>query len=102
MIESDSDHVEVEKRKQPLRYLRAKEKRFLLAAGLVTSVCVFLTTASAVQLGFLAAVVEDCCADEPIIHEDTLETYQFIFDRTTTDTICKDYSKWMAALEKLE
>ena len=85
-----------------LPYLRGKGKRFLLTAGLLTSVCVFLTTASAAQLGFLAAVVEDCCADEPFIHEHTLERHQFIFDRTTTDTICKDHSKWLAALQKLE
>jgi hypothetical protein len=63
---------------------------------------VFLTTASAAQLGFLAAMVEDCCADEPFIHEHTLERYQFIFDRTTTETICRDHAKWLAALEALD
>jgi nicotinamidase-related amidase len=36
-----------------LQYLRQKRKRFVLTAGLVTSVCVFLTTASAAQNGFL-------------------------------------------------
>jgi nicotinamidase-related amidase len=85
-----------------LSYLRGKGKRVLLTAGLLTSVCVFLTAASAAQLGFLAAIVEDCCADEPFIHEHTLGRYQFIFDRTTTDTICTDHSKWLAALEELE
>jgi nicotinamidase-related amidase len=85
-----------------LPYLRGRGKRFLLTAGLVTSVCVFLTTASAAQLGFLAAIVEDCCADEPLMHEHTLEKYQFIFDRTTTDALCGDHPKWSAALEKLE
>ena len=84
-----------------LPYLRRKGKRFLLTAGLVTSTCVFLTTASAAQLSFLVAVVEDCCADEPFIHEHTLERYQFIFDRTTTDAICGNYSKWSAALEEI-
>jgi len=86
-----------------LPYLRRKGKRFLLTAGLLTSYCVFLTTASAVQLGFLAAVVEDCCADEPFIHEHTLERYQqSIFDRTTTDAICRDHSKWLAALDEIK
>ncbi len=84
-----------------LPYLQERGKRFLLTAGLVTSTCVFLTTASATQLGFLTAVVEDCSADEPFIHEHTLERYQFIFDRTTTDAICKDHSKWLAALEEV-
>ena len=85
-----------------LPYLRRKGRRFLLTAGLITSVCVFLTTASAAQLGFLTAVVEDCCADEPFVHEQTLERYQFIFDRTTTDAIRKDHATWSSALEKLE
>ncbi len=85
-----------------LPYLRRKGKRFVLTAGLITSVCVFLTTASAAQLGFLAAVVEDCCADERFAHEHTMDWYQFIFDRTITDAICKDHTKWLAALEKLE
>ena len=85
-----------------LPYLRGKGKRFLLTAGLVTSVCVFLTTASAAQLGFLVAVVEDCCADEPFIHEHTLERYQFIFNRTTTAAICGDHPKWLAMLEELD
>ena len=84
-----------------LPYLRRKGKQFLLTAGLITSVCVLLTTASAAQLGFLTAVVEDCCADERFAHEHTLDRYQFIFDRTTTDAICKDHSQWLAALEKL-
>jgi hypothetical protein len=47
-------------------------------------------------------MVEDCCADEPFIHEHTLERYQFIFDRTTTETICRDHAKWLAALEALD
>jgi len=85
-----------------LPHLRSKGKRFLLTAGLITSVCVFLTTASAAQLGFLTAVVEDCCADESLMHEHTLDNYQFIFDRTTTSAISKDYAKWLAALKKLD
>ena len=84
-----------------LTYLREKKKRYLLIAGLVTSVCVFLTAASAAQLGYLVAVVEDCCADEPLIHEQTLERYQFIFDRTTTNSISTDHSKWLASLKRI-
>jgi nicotinamidase-related amidase len=85
-----------------LPYLNRRGKRFLLTAGLITSVCVFLTTASAAQLGFLTGVVEDCCADEPTIHDQTLERYQFIFDRTTTDAMCADHFKWLAALAELD
>jgi nicotinamidase-related amidase len=85
-----------------LPYLRERGKRFLLTAGLVTSVCVLLTTVSAAQLGFLVAMVEDCCADKPFIHDRTLDWYQFIFDRTTTDRICEDHSNWLAALKELD
>ena len=85
-----------------LPYLRERGKRFLFTAGLVTSTCVFLTAASATQLGFLTAVVEDCCADEPTNHEYTLERYQFIFDRVTVDGIVDRHSEWSRELEELE
>jgi nicotinamidase-related amidase len=87
---------------QLFEYLQQKGKRFLLAAGLLTSTCVLFTAASAAQRGFLAAVVDDCCADEPSAHEQTLERYQFIFDRTTVDRIPDRYAEWRAALERLD
>jgi nicotinamidase-related amidase len=87
---------------QLLAYLRQRGKRFLLAAGLLTSTCVLFTVASAAQRGFLAAVVEDCCADEPAAHEQTLDRYQFIFDRTTVDRILDCYAGWHVALEELD
>jgi nicotinamidase-related amidase len=83
-------------------YLRENNKRVLLVAGLVTSVCVLFTAASAAQLGFLAAIVEDCCADNLEKHERTLDEYQFMFDRTTTHAICEQHSHWLAALAKLD
>ena len=85
-----------------LSYLRKNEKRFLLTAGLVTSVCVLLTTASAAQLGFLVAVVEDCCADKTSMHTQVLEGYPFIFGRTTTDSVCDSYAEWSDLLKRLE
>ncbi len=87
---------------QLLLYLRQKEKRFLLVAGLVTSTCVLFTATSAAQSGFLAAVVDDCCADEPSAHAQTLERYQFIFDRTTVDQLPDRYAEWVAALGRLD
>ncbi len=83
-------------------YLRENDKRVILVAGLLTSVCVLFTAASAAQLGFLAAVVEDCCADRPERHEHTLDGYQFMFDRITTDAICEQHANWLAALAKLD
>ena len=77
-----------------LPYLRRSGKRFVLTAGLITSVCVLLTAASAAQRGFLVAVVEDCCADDPIVHKRTLETYGFIVDHTTADLIPERHSEW--------
>jgi nicotinamidase-related amidase len=87
---------------QLLPYLRQRGRRFVLAAGLVTSVCVFLSVASAMQTGLLTAVVEDCCADQPEAHTQTLDRYQFIFDRTTVEHIPKHYSQWTAALQQLD
>jgi nicotinamidase-related amidase len=86
---------------QLLAHLQQGGKRFLLVAGLVTSTCVLFTATSAAQRGFLTAVVDDCCADEPSAHEQTLERYQFIFDRTTVDRIPNRYADWQAALERL-
>ena len=83
-------------------HLEREGKRFLLVAGLVTSTCVLFSAASAAQRGFLTAVVDDCCADEPSAHEGTLERYQFIFDRTTVDEIPDRYGDWQAALEELD
>jgi nicotinamidase-related amidase len=85
-----------------LPYLQERGKRFLLTAGLVTSTCVFLTAASATQLGFLTAVVEGCCADEPTAHEHTLERYQFVFDRVMVERVVGRHSEWSGELEKHE
>jgi ureidoacrylate peracid hydrolase len=85
-----------------LRHLRRKEIRLVLTAGLVTSTCVLLTTASAAQNGFLAAVVDDCCADEPVAHAQTLDEYGFMFERTTLDDISDRRVEWLSALRKLD
>ena len=76
-------------------YLRERGKVFLLTAGLVTSVCVLLTTASAAQQGFLTAIVEDCCADEPDRHADTLERYPFVFERVAVDQLNDHHTRWI-------
>ncbi len=54
------------------------------------------------QLGFLTAMVEDCCADEPSVHEHTLGRYQFMFDRVTVVQIVKHRADWSLALKALE
>jgi nicotinamidase-related amidase len=87
---------------QLLEYLQRKGKRFLLAAGLVTSTCVLFTAVSAAQHGFLTAVVEDCCADERTLHQQTLDRYQFIFERITVERIPDCYPEWQVSLEELD
>lgn len=87
---------------QLLQHLRQQGKRFVLAAGLLTSICVLFTAISAAQSGFLVAVVDDCCADEPTAHEQTLDWYGFTLDRTTVDIIPDRYPEWLAALKKLD
>jgi nicotinamidase-related amidase len=85
-----------------LQYLRQKEVRFVLTAGLVTSTCVLFTTVSAAQNGFLTAVVVDCCADEPLAHQETLDRYRFIFDRTTAQAVPERHPEWLVDLKKLD
>jgi nicotinamidase-related amidase len=83
-------------------HLQRTGTRFLLTAGLVTSVCVLLTTAAAAQRGFLTAVVEDCCADRPEAHARTLERYGgWLFDRTTVEGLRERHAAWHAALDSL-
>ena len=82
-------------------YLEKNQKRFLLVAGLITSVCVFLTAATAAQRGYLVGVVEDCCADSPAAHEHTLQRYPFIFDRVSADQIKQFHVMWLADIESL-
>ncbi len=81
--------------------LRARGKRFLFVAGLVTSTCVLFTAASAAQLGYLVAVVEDCCADGEGRHERTLDAYPFVFSRTSSARLTGDRAGWDRQLARL-
>ena len=83
------------------RFLVENKKRFLLVAGLVTSVCVFLTSATAAQRGYLVAVVEDCCADNPESHAHTLQRYPFIFDRVEAEEIVEMRDPWLEKLDEV-
>jgi nicotinamidase-related amidase len=80
-------------------HLETNGKRFVFVAGLVTSVCVLLTAASAAQRGYLVTVVEDCCADAPEAHAHTLDRYPFIFSRTTSDKLVTARDEWLAMID---
>jgi nicotinamidase-related amidase len=85
-----------------LPYLRSKEKRFLLVAGLVTSVCVVFTAASAAQTGFLAAIVADCSADYPEAHALALRRYLgFLLDVATFRELPGRQQEWGEQLRRL-
>lgn len=86
---------------QLLPHLRQANKRFLLTAGLITSTCVLFTTVSAMQNGFLTAVVEDCCADDPDRHAQTLSAYPYIFSRTTLAQLPSQHARWLNDLQTL-
>ncbi|MFT7459294.1 MAG: nicotinamidase-related amidase, partial [Planctomycetota bacterium] len=83
-------------------HLQHFNKRFLLTAGLVTSICVLLTTLSAMQRGYLSCIVEDCCADEPAAHAHTLDRYGFMFERTTVTQLAEQQSRWQKMIDQLE
>lgn len=82
-------------------HLQAAGRRFLLVAGLVTSTCVLFTASSATQLGYLVAVVEDCCGDSPGGHDEVLDRYPYIFSRTTSLTLDRDRADWDEQLRGL-
>ncbi len=83
-------------------HLQAQGRRFLMVAGLVTSTCVLFTASSATQLGYLVAVVEDCCGDRAGVHDQTLETYPFVFSRTASWRLDEDRHTWDSDLEELD
>lgn len=85
-----------------LTHLHRARKSFILVAGLETSVCVLLTAASAVQRGFLSAVIEDCCADDPAKHKAAITGYPFAFDRTSLGRLETDHDRWTAMLNTLQ
>ncbi len=85
-----------------LTHLQHARKSFILVAGLETSVCVLFTAASAVQRGFLAAVVEDCCADDPDKHAAAMAHYPFVFDRTSLGRLETGHGRWTAMLNTLQ
>jgi len=82
-------------------YLSGKKKGFLLIAGLVTSVCVLFTAATAAQNGYLVGIVEDCCGDNPEAHEHTLQRYPFVFCRTTSAQIIDNWQAWTDQINQL-
>jgi nicotinamidase-related amidase len=82
-------------------YLEKNQKRFVLIAGLVTSVCVLLTAATAAQRGYLVGVVEDCCADSPEAHEHVIQSYPFIFDRVSVNQITSCHDMWLDDIGRL-
>jgi nicotinamidase-related amidase len=85
-----------------LPYLHSKQKRFLLVAGLVTSVCVVFTATSAAQVGLLAAIVSDCCADYPEAHALALKRYKgFLLDVATSGELPEKNLEWGGQLRKL-
>jgi nicotinamidase-related amidase len=85
-----------------LPYLRSQNKRFLLVAGLVTSVCVVFNAASAAQNGFLAAILSDCCADYTEAHAIALRRYQgFLLDVVTSKELPDKHFVWSEQLRRL-
>lgn len=82
-------------------HLAAAGKRYLLVAGLITSVCVLLTAAAAAQRGYLVSIVEDCCADKPEAHVHTLERYPFVFDPVSTGDIAAQHEHWIGQIARL-
>jgi len=82
-------------------WLRDRRKRYVLVAGLVTAVCVLLTGAAAAQRGFLVAVVEDCCADQPKSHGLVFDRYPNVMERVKVDQISTRLPAWKKQLADL-
>lgn len=85
-----------------LPYLCSKDIRYVLVAGLVTSVCVSLTATSASQTGLLSAIVADACADYPEIHELTLKRFRgWLVDVANIADLPAKNADWNKQIEQL-
>lgn len=82
-------------------WLERYNKRHVLIAGLVTSVCVLLTAASAAQRGYLVSIIIDCCADTPDAHAHVMRRYPFIGDCVNSNTLLEHRPEWWANLQQL-
>ncbi|MBE9144770.1 cysteine hydrolase family protein [Planktothrix mougeotii] len=88
---------------QLIDYLQTRGKRFLLTAGLATSVCVLFTAASTAQLGFLTVMISDCCADYPESHGITLKRYlNYLLEVVTLEEIPSCLEIWHSQIQQLE
>lgn len=86
-----------------LDYLHSRNKRFLLTAGLATSVCVLFTAASVAQLGFLTVIISDCCADYPEAHDMALKRYlNYLLDVVSLDQISSSRETWQTQIQELD
>jgi nicotinamidase-related amidase len=81
--------------------LRDADVEVLLVAGLVTSTCVLFTATSAMQLGYLVAVVGDAVADVPATHERVLREYPFVFDSVRVDSALEWVDEALATAPQL-
>eukprot|EP01124_Arcella_intermedia_P017251 TRINITY_DN2402_c0_g1_i3.p1 TRINITY_DN2402_c0_g1~~TRINITY_DN2402_c0_g1_i3.p1 ORF type:complete len:110 (-),score=14.95 TRINITY_DN2402_c0_g1_i3:110-439(-) len=84
-------------------YLTKKGKKVILFGGLVTSVCVLLSAASAYQRGFLVKIMKDCTADYPEIQDIILRRYLgWMIDIVPTEDLEHHNATWLANIQQLE
>ena len=75
------------------KYLKEKKIDRILAAGLLTSVCVQATISSAFSRGYKVDLIEDCCGDRSIErHEAALLLYgNYMYRVLTTNDIMSEF-----------
>jgi ureidoacrylate peracid hydrolase len=82
-------------------YLKSRNVKAVLIAGLETSVCVLFTATSAYLRKLVPLVIEDACADGLERHEKTLRMYnQLSFITVTTEQVLSDFSSVMKIVER--
>eukprot|EP00929_Paragymnodinium_shiwhaense_P081590 TRINITY_DN42739_c0_g1_i1.p1 TRINITY_DN42739_c0_g1~~TRINITY_DN42739_c0_g1_i1.p1 ORF type:complete len:210 (-),score=39.18 TRINITY_DN42739_c0_g1_i1:270-899(-) len=80
-----------------------RSKSHILVCGFVTSVCVLQCAIGAVNRGWIATLVEDCCFDDsPEFGEATLQRYSFGLGRAVSDDLSERLAAWQAEIVKFK
>jgi len=84
-----------------IEYLKSKNIKAALIAGIQTSVCVLFTATSAYLRKIIPFVIEDACADNIERHKNSLQMYKHLcFKTVTTEQVQTNFPSIMKTINQ--